>query len=69
MPIFAYKCPRCLAEVELQRKIAEMDDPVICSTCEEQVEVTGGESKWPYRMDRVISAPAEHFPGASSWRG
>lgn len=68
MPLYVYSCPRCSTEVELQRKISEMDEPVTCTTCVEQAEVTGGKGT-PHRMERIISAPAGHFPGASSWRG
>lgn len=68
MPLYVYACPRCKGEVELQRKIVEMDDPVTCMTCKEEWNDVDVVQRRPL-MDRVMTAPAPHFPGASSWRG
>lgn len=70
MPLYVYRCDRCKAEVELQRKISEMDFPVSCLACtEEGALLTDRPGDARVLMARVISAPAGHFPGASSWRG
>lgn len=69
MPIYTYRCPVCHDTRELQRKIAEMDDPVTCIPCLEARSLEVADTFTPPRMDRIMSAPAPHFPGASSWRG
>ena len=33
MPYYEYKCGDCSAEFELKRRVAEIDDPVICPEC------------------------------------
>jgi putative FmdB family regulatory protein len=68
MPIYIYRCSTCHAVVERQRKIAEMDDPVTCVVCRE-MDSTDTKAEHSFHMERIMAAPAPHFPGSGSWRG
>lgn len=46
MPVYVFKCDHCGVAAERQRKIAEMDDPMKCPECGQD-------------MRRVPTAPAK----------
>ena len=33
MPIYEYRCPKCGADFELMRRMAEMNEPTQCPKC------------------------------------
>lgn len=59
MPCYEYECPKCHERIELQRKVAELYDPVLCEKCPPAELVV---------MELRISLVAPQFPGASNWR-
>lgn len=61
MPLYDYECPKCHQRFELIRKLADRDAPLGCNRCETPDGI-------PVQLDRVDTAPASAFPGASSWR-
>lgn len=61
MPLYVYECSRCDAVAEVQRKIEERDEPLLCGDCNMKPTLLA-----PIYMKRVPTMPAGHFPGASS---
>lgn len=64
MPLYVYKCPRCNAVAEVQRKIADRDEPLVCAS----EECERGTYLSISFMRREPTAPSGVFPGAASWR-
>jgi hypothetical protein len=68
MPLYVYRCPKCNAQREIQRKIAERDEPVMCSHGDPLLLPLNGSDIHATPMERIPTAPLGGFPGADDWR-
>lgn len=61
MPLYDYKCVKCGGVITELRCIADMDRPCECPKCSKEVGFT-------ITAQRIPTAPAPQFPGASGWQ-